>query len=926
MLFISLWYCFLQEKAQAQALTQNAVIISFSQDQLLLKDRSVQTLTLKIVNTSDQLFKGTLNIANTEFIELISRSEYPVELKAGESKYIPIRFLPGKNMTVAQAYHLRATLNKGTEVLATAVCELKMLSKKSVALISMTSNLILSAVGDSIKIPVKIANTGNTAQQVTLVCQLPQGMQNRGFHTALKFSIKPYTDTLIYINKSVTREMLRMDTFSINLFGIYENGDVFGQNHIQVQTLKNRRINDSNLPDYHYQDNINNSFTLMSQNVGHDYASYQMYGGGSVETPYGRLGINTDATLWKNSATPYLRNTYVSYEGYHMGFMAGNLSKNLEVNVNGRGFSTFYIDTAAHNNYEIGMVDRSSNLNDPFYFFGGSGKALWARFKHQEKKLQYRSTLLYEADVYTRANNLISANEFSIMNIKNFRIFAELNAGHTRDQQDAANQKMGYLGTFNTDGKLGHFTFSSNNTFSSSYYPGLRRGLLTFNERINYSSGKFNLWGNYNYFRNQPDFLTKLNFSNEFGTTRAEIGASTAFNKLFVSISPMYHAENSSYSFFQNGRQEGSLRSLRLSSNLNYTNSPANLYLFFNVESGASSSSFTEGYQKQLKLSGNLSWGIFRINGSFQDGLFYVSEAFNNQLTNQKKNKITNLSATLTRRFFNKKAELEAGASYLNSSNTGNSLMLTGRAEYQLNNRTKFFSSLFRTEYKYMNYSFNNLQLGLTRDFSAAKVGSKNNTLSVTIYKDNNQNGIYDEGDVPANNQIVYIDRVAFLTTKEGKITYKNLLPGNYNISMAGNQNWYAPPQSVVMTPADLKLEIPLRKIGMIAGKIEYSFNQYSYEVAKEKLGLKVMATDENGKTTITKTNELGGFSFYLPDGQYILTMEDLPQQVACINANTKVVVTNKTVQSIVMTLKIKERRTEIKKFTSPNFAASVSN
>ncbi|MEJ5964303.1 hypothetical protein [Pedobacter immunditicola] len=925
MLFIGLFHCsspencFSQEKANAQALNPKSITLSLSENELLLEDRTIQTLTLKIVNTGDQVFKGMLNISNTEFIELLSRSEYPMELKAGESKFIPIRLLPGKNMAVAEPYHLRATLNKGTEVYATTVCEIKMTAKKSVALISMTSSLILSAIGDSIKIPVKIANTGNTAQQINLVCQLPQDMQNRGFHTTLKFSIKPYTDTLIYINKSVTREMLRMDSFTINLFGIYENGDIFGQNYIQVQTLKNRRINDSNLPDYHYQDNLENSFTMMTQNIGHDYASYQLYGGGSVETPYGRLGINADATLWKNAATPYLRNSYVSYEGYHMGFTAGNMSRNLEANVNGRGFSAFYVDTATKHNYEIGMVDRSSNLIDPFNFFGSSGKAMWARFKRHQKKLVYMSTFLYEADAYTRANNLISANEFSLLNRKNIRIFAELNAGHTRDQKDATNQKIGYLGTFNTDGKLGRFTFNSNNTFSSSYYPGLRRGLLTFNERINYTSGIFGLWGSYNYFKNKPEYLSSLNFSNEFGTTRAEIGASTAFNKLFVSLSPLYHAENSSYSFFQNGRQEGSLRSLRISSNLNYANSLANLYLFFNVESGASSSSFTGGYQKQLKVSGNLKWGMFRINGSYQDGLFYVSEAFNNQLTHQKKNKVTNLSATLTRRFFNNKAEIEAGASYLDHSNTGNSLMLTGSAAYQLNKRTKFFSSLFRTEYKYMNYSFNNLQLGLTRDFSAAKLGSKNKTLTVAIYKDNNQNGIYDEGDLPATDQIVYIDHVAFLTTKEGKITYKNLQPGNYSISMSGNHNWYAPAQSVVMTQADLKLEIPLRKIGMIAGKIEYSFNQYSYDVAKVKMGLKVMATDEHGKTTITKTNELGGFSFYLPDGQYTITMEDLPQQVVCTNTNTKVWVTNKIVQPLVMTLKIKERRTEVKKFISPN-------
>ena len=299
----------------------------------------------------------------------------------------------------------------------------------------------------------------------------------------------------------------------------------------------------------------------MTQNVGQDYASYQLYGGGSVETPYGRLGINTDATLWNNNSIPYLRNSYLSYEGYNMGVMAGNISKNLETNVNGRGFNAFYIDTAAHNNYEIGMVDRSSNLIGPFNLFGNPGKAIWARFKRHQQKLQYTNSILYEADAYTMANNLIAANEFSIMNIKNIRIFAELNAGHSSEQKDAANQKMGYLGTFNTDGKLGNFIFSSNNTVSSSYYPGLRRGLRTFNERINYSSGKIGFWGSYNYLKNQPEYLNRLNFSNEFRTRHAEIGASAALNNLFVSLSPIVSCRKQQLFLFSK-RQAGRLFTL----------------------------------------------------------------------------------------------------------------------------------------------------------------------------------------------------------------------------------------------------------------------------------------------------------------------------------------------------------------------------
>jgi hypothetical protein len=905
--------------AKAQDVEPKTLKLSLSQNEFVFKDRSMQTLTIKIINHQDSPFKGMVIVAIDESVELISRKEYPVDLKAGDSLFISIRFSPTRKIEVGKTHALTFTLKDDNHTYAAAVCNVKMNSIKNVSLISMVSSLILGTKGDSIQIPVKISNNGNTLQKVSIVCQLPPSSQNNGFHTALKFSVRPFTDTLIYFNKSVTRDLLRLESFNINLYGIYENGDLFGQNYIQVQSLKNQRSFNIDLPTYQYQGSFDNSYNLTAQNVGQAYASYQLYGGGTVETPYGRIGLNTDATVWKNTSTPYLRNTYLSFEGQQMGITAGNISKNLESNLNGRGINVFYLDTAAKNNYEVGMVDRSSNFIDPYQLLGSFSKAMWARFKHHKKKLQYTNTAMYEADYYTRANNTIIANEFTWTNTKNIRFFAELNAGHTADQGNSANHKLGYLGTFNTDGKLGQISFNSSNTFSTAYYPGMRRGARNFNERLNYSNGKFGFWGSYNYLKFKPAYIAHLNFSNEFASKRADLGTSVSFNQFLVSISPLYSSENSLYTYFQNSTQGGSLSAFRLSTQLNYTNQLAKLYLFLTVEGGVSSDSFSPGYKQQFKLNGNVKWGPLNITGGFQNGNFYVSELLNNQITHITNNQTVNLTTTLIRNFFNKKVEIEAGVSYYKTSASGNSLMFTGRAAYQVNSRTKFFSTLLRTEYKYINYNYNNLQLGISRTLPTGKIGSKNNTLTVQVYKDINQNGVYDEGDLPAKGQIVYVDHVAFLTTAEGKITYKNLVSGNYTVSLPNVGNWYAAAQPVVINKADLKLEIPLSKTGIIEGKIDYSYSDYSYEVEKEKIGLKVVARNINGKIEITKTNELGRFAFYLPNGKYMISIEDLPEQIVCIENYIPLSVNNEAVQKMVFTLKIKERKVEVKKFSSPS-------
>lgn len=907
----------------AQEKQVSPVIFQLSQTEASITSKSMITLILKVVNNRNTILKGPLEITNDDGITLISRKQQLIELRQGDSIFIPIRLFPSGKMTAEEIYSVRTVLNDGKTGFK-AECKLRMGSVKSVSLIPMISSLILGSRGDSIKIPVRIENSGNTAQKVNIVCQLPSGLQSSGFHTAFKLTMRPYSDTLIHINKSVNRDMLRMETFIVNVSGLYENGDLFGQHVIQVQTLKNLRINDTGLSAQYYQGSFDNSFTLSSQNVGKEYASYQVYGGSTVETPYGRFGLNADATVWKNNNTPYLRNTYISYEGNNMGITAGNISRAFETNINGRGLSLFYTDTASDNSYEAGFADQSSNFIDPYYFSGTSGKAGWTRFKRQKAKLQFANTMLYETNPYVGTNNAIIANELGWTSFKNMRVSTEFNAGYSADQDNTDRRKLGYLGAFNIEGKAGRFDFSINNLLSSAYYPGLRKGSMILNERVSYTGDRMRMWGSYNYINVDPESVVPLSYKNQFDVTRAELGISASYNKFLVSVFPLYAAESNSYTFFQNNPQNGTMRSYRLAAQLNYTNPFSAIYLFLTAEGGTSKNSFSNRYNRQFKFNGSLKKGIFNFTGNYQIGNFYVSEVLNNNLLNIDESRLINLNATLKKSLLNNKAEIEAGASYNKTRASGNSVMLTGRAEYNVNSQTRVFASLFRTEYKYMNYTYNNLQIGLTRKLPAGRIGSKNNTIELCIYKDNNENRVFDQGDIAAKGQIVYINNTAFITNSQGKVIYKNLLEGVYSVNIPSSGNWYSPPQSVVLGKEDLKLDIPLSKTGMIEGRLEYNFDEFSYEIAKEKAGFTISAQSESGKVEQTKTNEMGQFLFYLPAGKYTVFIEGLPDKVVCSNNHSTLIVTEEGIGKIIFNLKVKARKVEVKKFSSPNISMKI--
>ncbi len=200
---------------------------------------------------------------------------------------------------------------------------------------SLVSSLLIDASTDSIRIPIRISNPGNTAQRITLINRFPPVFQNQAFHSTLEFTIQPSADTLITITKPVTKKMFQSEGFDVTFTGLYSNGDVFGMAYIRVQSGRSdRAYQDPNLNDSYNA----NSISISSQGMFSSNESYLLFGQGNLELKSGNLGYSLDYTDWKNTYSPaMLRNTWLSYETGNMGITAGNINKNMDIMLSGRG-------------------------------------------------------------------------------------------------------------------------------------------------------------------------------------------------------------------------------------------------------------------------------------------------------------------------------------------------------------------------------------------------------------------------------------------------------------------------------------------------------------------------------------------------------------------------------------------------------------
>lgn len=904
---------------------------SYSQDSLILFEPSVTSinasnedlidLTVKIVNKRNGRLDGLVDINIPSSLNLISKNKIAVSLSPGDSTFVPIKIFVTKRAASDKDHLIRFLLaGSRNDILATSETRLRLYIKRNVNMFALVSNILLDPTSDSIKVPIRVTNPGNTAQKVTLINRYPSIFQDDAFHTTTQFTIEPSADTLITFVRPVIKKMLNSEGFDVTFSGLYDNGDIFGMAYIKVQSARNERAyRDETLSDSY---NLN-SITFSSQSMFSQNQSYLMTGRGNLELPKGMLGYNLDITTWKNSYSPPMaRNTFVSYNNQKFGITAGNINKNLDINLNGRGGNLMLIDTASKNTFEAGYIDGNSNLlgnrQNTFFPVGNAG---WGTFTHTAKTWELGSSAIYEVNPILNSRSAILANNLTLTKLKDLRSSASISGGYTTEYENASKPKPSFAGGLNINGNLNKFLINSQNYVSSGYYPGIRRGALSFNERVTWLRESSNVWAGFDYNHYAPKTLSIFqSFLPVFSTVRAEIGMSgTIFKKLNISIAPVYTKEtNNSFRFQSLPEEQHSMEAWNLNNSFNYPIS-SNKYLSINTETGLYNSTFDRSRRFHFRSNLNYRSGLFNLNSTVQVGTFYIGEAANNFLQGVSSPRLINIIPSFQKSFFRNKLRTETGLAFINSSAFGSSFYITGRAEYDFTPKTVIYSSINHNRYGEYNLSI--LEMGITQKLTLPKVGSKVSDLEVFVFQDENQNNVFDEGDKKASGHLLYVNNVAFITSTGGSVDYKKLPYENYRISLTNTNGWYASDQTIKLDQKKKRVEIALKRTGTLRGVLRYSFNEFSYEINHNLLGITVFAIDENNVKHITKTNSEGQYIFYLPVGKYTLSVDNtnLPSEVEVEKKPDAIQLNSEIPQIIDIRIVVKARKIETKKFTSPN-------
>lgn len=899
--------------------------VSFSAEQVAAASGELVNTHLKIVNTTVDAINAKLVLdPGGEVLRMVSAKERDIYLAASDSIFISVKAMVSSGVEAGENHRLQAKIMSGDSELAQEELPVQIRKISMLKMTVLEKQLLYDERGDTLSIPVRIRNSGNTDQTFQVLSRFAFERNKDELETK-EIRLQAFGDTTVYISKQVDGEILKLDNFNIFLKGLYNSGDIFGSGSVNASSVKNKRRYTTEIDPYSINRMGQTNLVSLSAQSNRGNMQYFFYANNEVDLQNGVLSSNIDVNWWENSDRVMLRNTWVGFDAEDYGIKAGNIFRSGDVNLIGRGVEAYY-NPSADQVIEMGGIDRSYDLLSSYN--SGFGKAGWIRFSEDGGWLQngYEGSIIYEDEPRTDQRNVLATGKTSIVNERDLKIRAGLSASNSMLYSDAATNKSGGAGEISFFARDGNISINGDYFFSSGYFTGLRRGATQINQRVSYRRDRNNFWVGYNLLNYQPKRISEIQFTgSDFATDRYFIGLARRFNNLTVSLSPNYYEERRKSRFFSRDTPgtTSAIKAKRLSLGLNYSEPYTRQNANLNLEGGYFSTNLEHENEPHFKINFNYNWRFFNLNTFYQYNFFYVGELLSGSgRPTEGTYSRASIVPSVQQSFFENKLNLRAGLSYSSNSFSDDFFQLNGRVDYELPYNFNVFLSTFYSDFSSYYYDSSTFHFGVVKRFGSISLKDKKHRLEVFVYYDeNSEEGSGNEAR-PAAGEMVLINNKVFRANEEGIVTYKGLPEGDYKIRMFNTNEWYAGEREISLDQ-NSSVAIGMNRTVSVQGKISYLFSEQSYEVEKKMMGHSISFTDREGEIFTTRTDDKGNFRIYIPDGTYTVNLDasGLPEPVEVIDNSRLVEIRSGEAPRIDFELKVQDRKIDRKRFEARPFS-----
>lgn len=895
------------------------LVMSLSQGDTLANNEELKDIVLRLHNPTGKDLEGKLRLRCSEGGRIVTKDLQPVSVPYGATVYLPFKiYITSSAMAGPVVYKADVVPNDGPGELASLEGTVFVTANRSMRIEVLEKELIMPHPGQLLRVPVRVANRGNVASQVRVVLAFPAALQDAS-NKFIKLDMPPMYDTVVYLERKVSRSMAKLEYMDLSIYGTYQNGDYFGMATTSVQRIKSSKKfgQEERVP----LGRDENKVSLSVQNAFSNSESYTLQAQGKYAIGDGALGFNVNAYKWKNSGAPLMVNdTWLEWEQKEFRLKAGNITQHGELSYMGRGLDADYYWSDKQQKLSVGYIDKSFNLLDPLGS-GSFGQAAWLGHSWQKEHWTHKSMLSFDEDKYTMNRSIVLAEQMAWKWNSGWTMGGKVGLANTYATFDGGGSKPSLsLGGY-VNGSIGkRLSLSSDNLYASGYYPGSRRGSLSLNERLNYRVGRSIAVASLMYNESSPLYIRPSGFpviNQESRSTASELGMNRSWGALQASVAAQYYHENG-YWYANGSSLPGHMDALRGVFSLSYTHRTSGQNVLFRWEGGNYTTGFSNVGAWQMRSNLSYNYRMFRLNAFLQNGNFYLTDVFQELMGAQTKLRL-NIAPSVTGSLFERRLKYNAGVTYYKDFYV-ESWVYTAGLDLDLGPAHLFGNFQYNAFSNSAQYQ--NIQLGCVASLPKSRpVGEarKQGRLELFLFFDENGNGVFDEGDSVAAGYMAAIGKILFMADKQGRVVYSQLPEGTLSLRFPLQGSWYAPQREIfVGSQEQAKVAIPLVRTGIVHGRISFVFDPLlSYKVETNLAGRTIRATNQQGLSFETKTDDYGLYMLPLPDGVYHITVDGLSDQIV-VQPSVQMPLTvgsGQILEGVDFVLQVRQRKIEVKRF-----------
>lgn len=823
--------------------------ISLLKDSLTFEGNAYVFNNIKVNNTGQASHSFNIDLGlPADWFKIIDQQKL-FTIQPGEILIIPFRIAAS---SIAQSDISYTSTLRFLMPLENISEELKMLcfvKPRSLWKISLPNNSILKRItGENATFPVLIRNAGNVSEHISLSFS-----DNLGFNIPdiLNIAVPPGSDKLIQV--SLPADDRFRNAKEVRIIVKASSRSKEKQSATQLISALNSSLMANKTPWF----NLPLTLEVKARDAFTDGQSYTVNGEFT-------LGFKEDRALSINFQSASL----FGANGGQSLYRAQYRSKGINISVGDQtGFKNFQIVgygirstfPLRKKTQEIQLSAIKSKINNTSQF------TYQHQFTLKKGSLSIENYGFFDPD--KGVNSYISELLLKRPLGKNTTV-SLLQAGGFEDidQPALTAGRLSSRTTFQLNSKIKKFSIRLNIDKASKYYPGFNKGLFSTTIDIGFvnKAQSYAVFGNMKYRGSLPDseMLEKLLSLNrkEYGL-RYGLIVKTWSNSLSVSVLEQTEAgvdsvKSSTYKLgLAISKRWGENAYLNLAVNLGKISLPG-------LDS-VKSTSFDGGATFQRKNIG--------VNARYKYGFSQLGDIHSFLRTGQIPERL-NGNLFIENSLFNKTLQLRNQVNFnLNHSDNTENFSLKSDVIFNLRKSNVQFKISYLKTFNKIGNSY--INLSIRKNLNLPLLGiRKFHTMEITLFKDINDDSIYNEGDEPLSDAIIRINGKAFISDADGKVAYRNVSKGVYNVdlTLSARKSWI--PRSAYKQSIDVTKEtniyIPFKKTSFFTGKVILNKATNSNKTFSIN-NIKIMAVNSTGETFTTLTTVNGSFSFSVPEDRY---------------------------------------------------------